>query len=53
MGSKEQMMTGEHDGGDMEIGGKRRKLVSAHGNAKKKHKKKHGKKKHHKKVSHK
>lgn len=48
---KEQMMTGEHDGGDMKIGGKKRKLISANGEAKKKRSKKHGKKKHHKKVS--
>lgn len=48
----EQMMTGEHDGGDMKIGGKKRKLVSAHGKAtKKKSKKKSHKKAHHKKVS--
>lgn len=48
----EQMMTGEHDGGDMKIGGKKRKLISAHGNAtKKKSKKKRHKKAHHKKVS--
>lgn len=48
---KEQMMTGEHDGGDMKIGGKRRKLVSAHGNATKKKGKKHGKKHHKKHMS--
>lgn len=50
-GSTEQMMTGEHDGGDMKIGGKKRKLVSAHGKAVKKKGKKHHKKAHHKKVS--
>jgi hypothetical protein len=48
----EQMMTGEHDGGDMKIGGKKRKLISATGQpAKKRSKKKHHKKAHHKKVS--
>ena len=48
---KEQMMTGEHDGGDMLIGGKKRKKVSATGKpAKKKSKKRHGKK-HCKKVA--
>jgi len=48
---KEQMMTGEKDGGDMLIGGKKRKLISATGKPmKKKGKKKHGKKKSHKKV---
>jgi hypothetical protein len=51
MAEKEQMLTGEHDGGDMLIGGKKRKLISAHGKAtKKKSKKRHGKK-HGKKVS--
>jgi hypothetical protein len=50
---KEEMMTGEKDGGDMKIGGKKRKLISAHGKATKKRGKKHGKNKHHKKVSHK
>lgn len=49
---KEEMMTGEHDGGDMEIGGKRRKKVSASGKpAKKKGHKKGHKKPSHKKVS--
>lgn len=47
----EQMMTGEHDGGDMKIGGKKRKLVSATGKPAKKKSKKHHKKAHHKKVS--
>jgi hypothetical protein len=52
MSETEQMMTGEHDGGDMKIGGKKRKLISATGDAvKKKSKKKHHKKAHHKKVS--
>lgn len=51
MSEKEEMMTGEKDGGDMKIGGKKRKLISATGKpSKKKGKKKHGKK-HHKKVS--
>lgn len=50
MSEKEQMMTGEHDGGDMKIGGKKRKLISAHGKATKKKSKK-GHKKHSKKVS--
>lgn len=51
MAEKEQMMTGEHDGGDMKIGGKKRKLISAHGKAtKKKTKKKGHKKANHKKV---
>ena len=45
----EEMMTGEHDGGDMKIGNKKRKLVSASGEpSKRKHKKGH-KKAHHKK----
>jgi hypothetical protein len=44
-------LTGEHDGGDMKIGGKRRKKVSATGNATKRKSKKHGKKASHKKVS--
>ncbi len=48
---KEQMMTGEKDGGDMLIGGKKRKLVSAHGKAVKKKAKKHHKKHGHKKVT--
>jgi hypothetical protein len=44
-GGNEKMLTGEHDGGDVIIGGKRRKLISATGKAsKKKSKKKHGKK---------
>jgi hypothetical protein len=48
----EQMLTGEHDGGDVKIGGKKRKLISATGKpAKKKSKKKGHKKAHHKKVS--
>jgi len=47
---KEQMMTGEHDGGDMKIGGKTRKKVSATGKPTKK-KKKHGKKSHKKHVA--
>lgn len=47
----EQMMTGEHDGGDMKIGGKKRKLVSATGKPSKKKGKKHHKKSSHKKVS--
>lgn len=48
----EQMLTGEKDGGDMKIGGKKRKLISSHGEAvKKKSKKKHHKKAHHKKIS--
>lgn len=51
MSEKEQMLTGEHDGGDMLIGGKKRKLISAHGNATKKKGKKRHKKAHHKKVS--
>lgn len=41
----EQEMTGEHDGGDVKIGGKKRKLISSDGQpAKKKHHKRHGKK---------
>jgi hypothetical protein len=50
----EQQMTGEQNGGDVKIGGKRRKKVSATGKPfkKKKKSKKHGKK-HHKKVSYK
>jgi len=48
---KEQMLTGEHDGGDMLIGGKKRKLISAHGKPAKKKSKKRGKKKAHKKIS--
>jgi len=48
----EKMLTGEHDGGDMEIGGKKRKKVSATGKPMKKKAKKHGKRKmHHKKAS--
>lgn len=48
----EQMMTGEHDGGDMKIGKKRRKLISANGDATKKKSRKKGKRKSsHKKVS--
>jgi hypothetical protein len=48
----EQMMTGEHDGGDVKIGGKKRKLISKDGQpSKKKAKKKHHKKASHKKVS--
>lgn len=47
MAEKEQMLTGEHDGGDMLIGGKKRKLISAHGKATKKKSKKKGHKKHH------
>lgn len=50
MSEKEQMMTGEHDGGDMLIGGKKRKLISATGKPAKKKSKKHGKKKAHKKA---
>ena len=45
MAEIEQELTGEHDGGDMKIGGKRRKKVSATGKpAKKKATKKHHKK---------
>lgn len=52
MSEKEQMLTGEHDGGDMLIGGKKRKLISATGKpAKRKKAKKHHKKSSHKKVS--
>lgn len=51
MAETEQMLTGEHDGGDMKIGGKKRKLISAHGKATKKKSKKKHKKAHHKKVS--
>lgn len=52
MSETEQMMTGEHDGGDMKIGGKKRKLISATGKpAKKKKAKKHHKKSSHKKVT--
>ena len=52
MAEIEQEMTGEHDGGDMKIGGKKRKKVSATGEAtKKRSKKKHHKKSGHKKVS--
>ncbi len=48
---KEQELTGEHDGGDVKIGGKKRKLVSATGKpTKKKSKKKHHGKKSHKKA---
>lgn len=48
----EQEMTGEQDGGDMKIGGKKRKKVSATGKAtKKKKRSKKGSKKAHKKVS--
>lgn len=47
----EQEMTGEHDGGDMKIGKKRRKKVSATGAAKKHKAKKGHKKAHHKKMS--
>ena len=46
----EQQMTGEQDGGDMKIGGKKRKKVSATGNPSKKKSKKRSKKAH-KKVS--
>ena len=49
---KEQMLTGEKDGGDMLIGGKKRKLISAHGKATKhKNGKRKGSKKSHKKVT--
>lgn len=52
MSEKEQVLTGEHDGGDMLIGGKKRKLISKTGKPSKKHRGKKGKKKaHHKKVS--
>ncbi|CAN5951061.1 unnamed protein product [Sphagnum jensenii] len=47
----EQEMTGEHDGGDMKIGGKKRKLISSDGKAKKRKAKKGKKKAHHKKHS--
>jgi hypothetical protein len=47
----EQQMTGEQDGGDMKIGGKRRKKVSATGKATKKKSKKRSKKAHKKVVS--
>jgi hypothetical protein len=48
----EQEMTGEQDGGDMKIGGKKRKKVSATGKpSKKKKRSKKGSKKAHKKVS--
>jgi len=48
----EQEMTGEQDGGDMKIGGKRRKKVSASGKpSKKKSKKKGRRKSSHKKAS--
>jgi hypothetical protein len=49
----EKELTGEYDGGDMKIGKKKRKLISAQGEATKKKGKKHkkGKKAHHKKVS--
>lgn len=43
---KEQMMTGEHDGGDMKVGSKKRKLISATGKTTKKSRKKHHKKGH-------
>jgi hypothetical protein len=46
----EQQMTGEQDGGDMKIGGKKRKKVSATGKPSKKKSKKRSKKAH-KKVS--
>jgi hypothetical protein len=48
---KEQMMTGEHDGGDMKIGGKKRKLISSDGKAKSRKTKKHAKKSHRKHVA--
>jgi hypothetical protein len=52
MAETEQMMTGEHDGGDMKIGGKKRKLISKTGKpAKKKKSKKRGKKAHKKMMS--
>ena len=51
MSEKEQMMTGEHDGGDMKIGGKKRKLISKTGKPSKKKAKKHHKKSSHKKVT--
>ncbi len=44
----EQMLTGEHDGGDMKIGGKKRKLISATGQPTKNKTKKRGKKAHRK-----
>ena len=48
----EQQMTGEQDGGDVKIGGKKRKKVSATGKpSKKKKRSKKGSKKAHKKVS--
>ena len=47
----EQMLTGEHDGGDMKIGGKKRKLISKTGKPTKKKKKGKHHKKHGKKVS--
>jgi len=46
----EQELTGEHDGGDMKIGKKKRKLITKTGEATKKSKKRH-KKANHKKVS--
>lgn len=46
MAETEQMMTGEHDGGDMKIGGKKRKLISKSGKTAKKKAKKHHKKAH-------
>ena len=46
----EQQMTGEQDGGDVKIGGKKRKKVSATGKPSKKKSKKRSKKAH-KKVS--
>lgn len=46
MAEIEQELTGEHDGGDMKIGGKKRKKVSATGKpTKKKKAKKKGSKK--------
>jgi hypothetical protein len=47
----EQEMTGEQDGGDVKIGGKRRKKISATGKATKKKSKKRSKKAHKKVVS--
>jgi hypothetical protein len=47
----EQQMTGEQDGGDVKIGGKKRKKVSATGKATKKKSKKRSKKAHKKVVS--
>ncbi len=52
MDEEEQMLTGEHDGGDMKIGGKTRKLISANGQpTKKSRKKRNGKKSNKKMVS--